>query len=201
MIILLTEPEFRADEAQILNRLLEKHPELVVHVRKPGSLLSDMACLLNQIDTQYRSKLVVHQHHVLTENFSLKGLHFTTSDREKKRQHEAISTSFHSLDEALKLHGNYSYFFCSPVFPSISKTGYSTKENWSVIGQETIFRQKAVALGGVCTERLEATFRLGFLHIAVLGTIWQHAHPELAFDQLADAYSRTIATFTDSDQL
>lgn len=201
MIILITEPEFRTDESLLLNRMLKKHPEPTIHLRKPAAKLPEMEALLENIDPEFHVRLVVHQHHRLVEKYLLKGMHFTTSDREKKPDEKAVSTSFHALSEAQTLHEKFRYFFCSPIFPSISKAGYSTEENWDIRSQQTTFREKAVALGGINSERLEETFQLGFRHIAVLGAIWQDADPEAAFDRLTSAYSRTIATFTDSDQL
>lgn len=201
MLILITQPEFRADEVQLLNRMLERQPELTVHIRKPGVELETLSLFLVKIAPEFHQRLVIHQQYQLTERFSLKGIHHTTSERLKQRQSTAISTSFHTISEALEAHEPYSYFFCSPVFQSISKPDYSTHEVLDVNSQSSCFREKAVALGGISTNRLTEVFQLGFRNIAVLGSIWQHADPVGELDSLQSAFSQTITTFTDSDQL
>ena len=201
MIVLITEPEFRADESQLLNRMLEKHPELLVHIRKPGAEIEETGQLLRQISPEYYPRLVLHQQHELLQHFPLKGIHLTTADRENHPEKNAISTSFHTLSEAVKQQENYQYFFCSPVFPSISKPGYHSLENWTISQQETNFRKKAVALGGINSGRLSQVFKIGFRNVALLGAVWQHPNPVQAIDHLYSAYSRTIITFDASDQL
>lgn len=201
MILLITEPEFRADESLLLNRMLEKHPELLVHLRKPESDRAAMEQLLEHISPEYYSRIVIHQHHELLQHFPLKGLHQTTADREKHPEKRAISTSFHTLSEALESQDKYQYFFCSPVFPSISKPGYHTSENWMILRQSADFRKKAVALGGITSGKLHTVFGLGFRNVALLGAVWQHSDPAQAIDDLYSAYSRTIVTFDASDQL
>ncbi|HLP56484.1 MAG TPA: thiamine phosphate synthase [Fluviicola sp.] len=176
MIILFTTPDFHSNESLLLNRMLEEST-LRVHLRKPGSSVNAFEQLLARIDPGYHSRVVIHQHHSLAEKYDLGGIHFTEADRQQNLMQKAVSTSFHDLQTAINEQNDYRYFFCSPVFPSISKTGYSTDENWNISQEPDSFRQKAVALGGIDVSRLNKVRERGFQHIALLGAVWQVADP------------------------
>ena len=184
MIILFTTPDFTSQESLLLNRMLEQ-PTLRVHVRKPDSTVHEFEQLLKTIDSNHHSRIVIHQHHPLAEKYQLGGIHFTEKDRLGQPQStQAVSTSFHELQTALNEQEHYRYFFCSPVFPSISKAGYSTDENWDISTETETFRTKAVALGGIDLGKLTEIRQRGFQHIAVLGTVWQAPDPVKELDEL-----------------
>ncbi|OGS77232.1 MAG: hypothetical protein A3D31_09450 [Candidatus Fluviicola riflensis] len=177
MIILFTPPDFNSNESLILNKMLEE-PALRLHLRKPGSAVNEFEQLLQSIYPTYHSRIVIHQHHQLAETYNLAGIHFTEADRlQQSLATNAVSTSFHQPSLALKEQDKYDYFFCSPVFPSISKTGYYTTENWDISNETQTFRQKAVALGGIDHTKLNEVRKLGFEHVAVLGSVWQAPDP------------------------
>jgi len=184
MIILFTTPDFSSTESLLLNRMLEQ-PTLRVHLRKPDSAINEFEQLLKSIDSDYHSRIVIHQHHSLAERYQLAGIHLTEKDRSDQPQStKAISTSFHDLQTAINEQEYYRYFFCSPVFPSISKAGYTTDENWDISAETETFREKAVALGGIDLNKLIAVRQRGFQHIAVLGTVWQAPDPVKELDEL-----------------
>ncbi|MDH4473092.1 MAG: thiamine phosphate synthase [Fluviicola sp.] len=184
MIILFTTPAFIGNESLLLNRMLEE-PGLRIHLRKPDSTVNEFEQLLQNIDSTYHSRVVIHQHHQLAEVYDLGGIHVTEMDRLREPMGiNAISTSFHELQTALKEGDQYRYFFCSPVFPSISKAGYSTSENWNIAEETADFRGKAVALGGIDQTRLTEVRNRGFQHIAVLGTVWQAPDPVKELEEL-----------------
>lgn len=184
MIILFTTPDFSSNESLLLNRMLEEQA-LRVHLRKPDSSVNEFEQLLQNIDSAYHSRIVIHQHHQLVEVYDLGGIHFTENHRlQKSLTSNTVSTSFHTLQTALKEGDQYRYFFCSPVFPSISKAGYSSSENWNIANETDAFREKAVALGGIDQTRLTEVRGRGFQHIAVLGTVWQAPNPVKELEEL-----------------
>jgi thiamine-phosphate pyrophosphorylase len=184
VIILFTSPDFTSQESLLLNRMLEQ-PTLRVHVRKPDSAINEFEQLLKSVNSDYHSRIVIHQHHSLAEKYQLSGFHFTEKDRlSQPHSTQAVSTSFHDLQTATNEQERYRYFFCSPVFPSISKAGYATDENWDISAETKAFREKAVALGGIDLGKLIAVRQRGFQHIAVLGTVWQAPDPVKELNEL-----------------
>jgi len=185
MIILFSFPEMVAEEVITTNRLLEQHPELIFHLRKPTWEQSQYSDLIESINPEFHPRIVIHQHHELVNNFALKGIHVTEKDRLSGKQDDhIISTSFHQLTAARKDQGAFHYFFCSPIFPSISKSGYATNEDWDISDEPIHFKEKAIALGGIETARFTEVLKRGFQHIAVLGTIWESENPEKALSEV-----------------
>jgi thiamine-phosphate pyrophosphorylase len=185
MIVLFTPPEHQPNEIPLLNRMLEAHPSLTVHLRKPSLDRFAYEQALGGITARFHPQVVLHQHHSLMDLYDVKGVHFTENYRGEHTLHPGVvSTSFHRLSDALDTGMVYPYFFCSPVFPSISKEGYEPTENWDISGTSEAFREKAVALGGIDLSKLEEVKLLGFRHIAVLGAVWQSERPEGVMDEL-----------------
>jgi thiamine-phosphate pyrophosphorylase len=185
MLVLLTHPEIFPGEADLLNRMLAEHSGLTVHLRKPRWNRVQTAQLLSAIGAIFHKQIVLHRHHELLEHYTLKGLHVTAEDRKRlPLSPAAISTSFHSLEEALHAGDSFRHFFCSPVFQSISKPGYTGTENWDISGQPEKLRAKAVALGGIDSTTIQQARLKGFRHFAVLGAVWQSGDPEMALREL-----------------
>lgn len=189
MIVLLSHPEQIPDETRLVTTILETFPELNFHLRKPEWDEQQIASFLQSLKTTLHPQIVLHHHYQLTTSFQLKGIHLTENARRNGISHsEIISTSFHRLEDARNELEQYTYFFCSPVFPSISKSGYHTDENWNINRENDLFKTKAVALGGIETNRLTEVRKRGFNHIAVLGTVWESADPINAMNELTRAF-------------
>jgi thiamine-phosphate pyrophosphorylase len=185
MIILFSPPENRPDETALLNRMLKAHPSLILHLRKPALERLDYEQTLGGIEARFHPQIVLHQHHSLADYYDVKGVHFTESVRGEHTLHgKVVSTSFHSQADAQNYGMIYEYFFCSPVFPSISKQGYAPSENWDLSGNSEAFREKAVALGGIDQSRLAEVRKRGFHHFAVLGAVWESPEPENVLHEL-----------------
>lgn len=189
MIILFTYPESVHNETILLNRFMEQHPSLIVHLRKPTMDQASFKQLIREIAPEFHARIVLHQHHDLDAHYVFKGVHFTEAHRLQHPIHpRVVSTSFHRTEDARNEYADFSYCFCSPVFPSISKTGYVPVETWDITAESADFRSKAVALGGIDLSRLQSVRERGFEHIAVLGAIWHDPQPESALDQLFDRF-------------
>ena len=185
MLILISHPETFPKETALLNSMLGADNNFIFHLRKSGTGLVAFEQVLLEIDPAFHPRIVIHQHHELAASYELKGVHFTASDREKHLINgRAVSTSFHSLAEAEKYHKDFGYFFCSPVFPSISKQGYQPTEKWDISQCEEDFRERAVALGGITALNADQAKAKGFRHLAVLGAVWQSEDPQAALAEL-----------------
>jgi hypothetical protein len=108
--------------------------------------------------------------------FKCKGSHGLSS---------GISVSAHCIEEALRSREQYCYI--SPIYPSISKKGYSNSTLLGDIKQRCNIPKNWVALGGVSAVRIPEIKQLGFEHAAILGAIWESANPMESFLELLDA--------------
>ena len=67
-------PGFVPGEASFIVRLLDESFDRV-HVRKPDADAWAVAQLIEGVPDEYRSRLVLHDHHALAERYGLGGIH------------------------------------------------------------------------------------------------------------------------------
>lgn len=179
-MIVITNPSAIANEISIIDSLFEEGLSLL-HIRKPDFSECEMARYIHQVRLEFRSKLVLHTHHQLADDFGINRIHFSQT---KRREIDSsiisnmiLSTSTHSIDDFNALENSFKYAFLSPVFTSISKENYSSKNNlFEDLAQRKNFRTKVVALGGIHSDNIEKSLQNGFDDVALLGTIWNTAN-------------------------
>ncbi|PIF32751.1 thiamine-phosphate pyrophosphorylase [Flavobacterium sp. 9] len=183
-MIVITNPSAIANEISLIDSLFEEGLSLL-HVRKPDFSEIEMVEFINQIKLEYRSKLVLHNHHQLAENFGINRIHFSQKERKHDPDFPARflkpcrynSTSTHSIEDFNSLE-NFDYAFLSPVFSSISKEDYHPKEDlFEALKSRTNKKTKVIALSGINSENIKKTLENGFDDVALLGTIWNHKNP------------------------
>ncbi|HXD94336.1 MAG TPA: thiamine phosphate synthase, partial [Bacteroidia bacterium] len=78
----------------------------------------------------------------------------------------------------------YEYVFLSPVFDSISKTGY--KSNFDLENLKPFLKKhkNVIALGGVNTKNIELIKQVGFSGAAFIGAVWQNKNPAKSYKEL-----------------
>lgn len=187
-MIVITNPFVVANEISNIESLFGEGLSLL-HIRKPDFSEMEMAQFIHQIKLEFRSKLVLHNHHELAEDFGINRLHFS----EKKRKHSddfparllkhyQYTTSTHSIEDFNALKKEYEYTFLGPVFRSISKENYYPKENlFEALKSRTNHTTKCIALGGIDSENIKKTLENGFDDVALLGTIWNNENPVKQF--------------------
>lgn len=184
MIVLIAPENDVPSEIEILHQLFQQGLEYY-HFRKPNKNYQEHSDYLNQIDSKYHNRIVVHYFHELTNEFNLKGIHFqeqkrrdcldTPSDYFTKLDNmfgKTISSSFHEPEELEKCTFEFDYHLLSPVFSSISKKEYEGR------GFEVNHIDKTIiGMGGVTTQNLETFTKLGFKGVGVLGGVWNSKTP------------------------
>lgn len=176
--IVITSPDFISEE---INRLYEIYRLGVkaIHIRKPKASEAELDLFLEYLlKVVPASCLAVHTVTPLTARRRSITLHLPVamrSYRDRPRSEgRPFSTSAHTLGELKKLEKLYSYLFLSPIFPSISKPGYSVQ--WPLDQLKQCVTECACpiyALGGITPERLQSVKALGFAGAAIMGCVWQ----------------------------
>ncbi|WP_366186446.1 thiamine phosphate synthase [Flavobacterium ovatum] len=185
-MVIISNPTAVPNEIATIHSLFEEGMELF-HVRKPNFSEEEMKVFVEGIGLDYRSKLVLHNHHHLATLLKINRIHFATNLREAvsnkdfeivKDQGFRLSTSTHSITEFNALDSKFDYSFLSPVFESISKENYVPKTNlFEDIKNRTNFNTKLIALGGIEFSNIQKTLESGFDDVALLGTIWNRTQP------------------------
>lgn len=181
-MLLISNPTTVANEINTIHALFENGLELF-HIRKPDFSILEMKAFVSAIGLEFRNQLVLHSHHQLADEVGINRLHFTTKDRETNpvivpSPDRVLSTSTHSIAEFNELDSCFAYAFLSPVYPSISKENYFSKENlFDEIKKRTNFQTKIIALGGLSADNALQTIENGFDDFTLLGTIWNSKTP------------------------
>ena len=174
IIIVTTEHSFKG-ERDILVQLMELGVGKI-HIRKPGMSKKRLLELLESIPEPFRRRLVIHHHLDLAVEIGAGGIHLPYRQLSGNKfliPHDlTLSASVHSWDEAGMAMKLCSYCMISPVFDSITKTGYSANPELSIM-PDSLRKQKIYALGGITEGHLHQTLAMGYFGIASLGFIWQ----------------------------
>ncbi len=187
-MIVITNPFSIENEFQLINQLFEEGLALL-HIRKPAYSENEMRHFLTNIDEVFYSKIVLHNHHKLVEEFEINRIHFSEKERTNPARFQKpcrylFSTSIHIIEEFNQLSTEWEYAFLSPVFQSISKPGYKSDLNLlESINVRTNFKTKLVALGGINENNIQIALDSGFDSVALLGSIWLNDNPIQKFIQ------------------
>ena len=200
MILLISTENNIKDEIIILNQLFEAGLELF-HLRKPEKNYKAHCDYLNQIETKYHNRVVVHFFHELINKYDLKGIHFQEQKRRDcldmstdyfaglKMNDKTISSSFHELEELEKCEFEFNYHFLSPIFSSISKPGYKGR-GFDV----NYIDKKIIGVGGVTIENLSKFLALGYKGVGVIGSVWNNSNPIKQFKEMMN-YSKEVVNY------
>jgi len=194
-MIIITEPNFIPDEEKFINALFEEGLE-VLHLRKPEATVLQLHGFLSKIDQQFHSRIMIHSHYELLETFQLRGLHFTEKSKGQIRSYDEVrctkSLSIHELSDMKCVDNTINYVFLSPIFPSVSKAGYSKVWNFDRLKAELSSHRtfKIVALGGLIFDNIEQVTELGFDDFAMLGSIWEPVKAGCSLSQIIEIFNR-----------
>ncbi|WP_348822563.1 thiamine phosphate synthase [Flavobacterium aestuarii] len=185
-MIVITNPIPIANEISTIHSLFENGLELL-HVRKPNFSEEDMITFITEIKSDLRKRLVLHNHHQLASVFGINRIHFSESERKKidrsaletcRTKGFHLSASVHSIEDFNALENVFEYAFLSPVFPSISKTNYSSKTDlFEAVKNRTNYATKLIALGGIESKNIKQTLENEFDDAVLLGAIWNQNNP------------------------
>ena len=181
MIVIISPEEPVTNETAFVNSFFENGLDFF-HVRKYELSDNEMQNYLVGFDKKFRSRIVLHSHFHLANEFGINRLHFREEERLIKSylnyEDYQLSTSVHSIENFNKLDQIWQYAFLSPVFPSISKAGYGAGHNvLNELKSKNIKNVKLIALGGIQVENCKQVMEYAADGIALLGSIWQACNP------------------------
>lgn len=190
--IIITSPEFLSGEAIFIDKLFSQGLDLL-HLRKPEASLEAYKQLLLQIPEQWHSRIVLHEHFELAEEYKLHGIHLNRlCSVAPNAYHGSISCSCHTIEEVITQKDSKDYVFLSPIFDSISKVGYHAVFSPTLLKQaavENVIDEKVIALGGLTANNIPLVKEWQFGGVALLGDIWKRMS-----DPQVDEYLKHIRT-------
>lgn len=190
--IIITSPDFISGEAVFIDNLFLQGLDLL-HLRKPEASSEAYKRLLLQIPKHWYSRIVLHEHFALAEEFGLHGIHLNRRCSQVPDSFRgSISCSCHTIEEVITQKDSKNYVFLSPIFDSISKVGYHAAFSPTLLKQaaiENIIDEKVIALGGITANNISLVKEWHFGGVALLGDIWKRMS-----DPQVDEYLKHIRT-------
>lgn len=192
-LILLTNEEFFVEEDQIISLLFEEGLD-VLHLRKPGSDPVYSERLLTLLPDEYHKQIVVHDHFYLKKEFNLMGIHLNSRNPEPPAGYKGhVSKSLHSLEEVTAEKKKFDYVFLSPIFDSISKSGYPSAFDRTLLEsahKSGVIDHRVMALGGVSLQNIPIIKDCGFGGVVIKGDLWKRfdIHSNKNFKSLLDHF-------------
>lgn len=184
-LIAITSPKVSNEDAYLIKSLLELGVDFV-HIRKPDADINECRDLLAQLTIGQRAKIIIHDFPELYFEFGLKGIHINRNVTSLPSGYNGFKTrSCHSFEEIIRYKNDYDYLFLSPIFDSISKSGYRSgfrHEELQKASEDGIIDNKVLALGGVTFDKIPYLKELKFGGVAMIGGLY---HPK-ALDILKD---------------
>ena len=174
-IIAITSPKITDADVYLIKTLIAKGID-TVHLRKPEANIDKCRKLLAKLTKDERANIIIHYYPELYDEFSLKGIHINKNITHLPDGYNGFKTrSCHSFEEIERYKNSYDYLFLSPIFDSISKTGYKSgfsKEELLKASADGTIDHKVIALGGVTLDLIPYLKQLNFGGIAMIGGIY-----------------------------
>lgn len=170
----------------------------VFHLRKPNYSKKQVCNFIESIPRKYWNRIILHHHYSLAFKLGLMGIHINKKRKKQplrtkllllyykfKRPDLHVSTSFSNLSNLFEDGGRYDYVFLSPIFDSISKSGYQSAfshHNLRMALGKT--KHNVLALGGVRPENVSQIKDMGFAGMVLSGVIWEDEQPLKVFKEV-----------------
>lgn len=179
-LVVITREEFTAEEPETILRLLEGGIDRI-HLRKPAATEAEMRRLIESLPATCYPHLSLHDHLPLAAEYGLGGVHLNGRNPMPPAGFRGVvSRSCHTLGELAESAPTTGYRFLSPIFDSISKSGYQaafSEADLRNAAAQGIIDTRTLALGGVTPSRLPQVRAWGFGGAALLGCIWRDTSP------------------------
>lgn len=174
-IIAITLPHAIDNEVATIRRLLAGGID-VIHLRKPEAGVEYCRHIVGQLSPAQRSKIVIHDYYELYADYALRGVHLNRNITHlPDSYHGSRTRSCHTFEEVVRYKDECNYLFLSPIFDSISKSGYQsgfTHDELLEAAREGIIDERVIALGGVTPNKITYLESLHFGGVAMSGALF-----------------------------
>lgn len=194
-LAILTKSTFFVEEDKILASLFDEGMDNL-HLFKPGSSPMYSERLLTLLPEDYYSKITVHDHYYLKQEYGLASIHLDNPlspiPDGYKGKYSRTCTDLSTLKEMKK---KSNYVFLKNIFDCIEfkeeKSTFSLSQLEQAASQGLIDK-KVYALGGMSLENIKMAKDLGFGGVVICGDLWNRfdIHNEKDFKDLITHFEK-----------
>ena len=142
------------------------------------------------------SKITVHHHFYLKEEYKLRGIHIDDARTEPPSGYKgSITRTCHAISELKEAKKQSNYVFLQSIFDSQtveSEKQSFTAEELKEASRQGLIDKKVFALGGMNIDNVKYAKDLGFGGIVICGDLWNRfdIHNELDYKELLLHFER-----------
>ena len=192
-LVVYTLPYMISFEAKKIQDLFEAGLE-ELHIRKPGFSKKEYIDLLNEIDSSYHNRIVIHQHYSLVHKFNVKGIHTKINYFDGilgsirlmllgSLDNFQISTTVNEIEKLGTINDIFEAIFVGPLYKKYSegnvKTNFDTFEMKKAISRT---KKETYAMGGISIKNQNRVKSLGFSGLILQSGIWKSDNVLNAFN-------------------
>ena len=152
--------------------------------------------LLTLLGEDYHSKITVHSHFYLKEEYRLRGIHIDDAFTEPPANYKGnLSRTCHAISELkeAKKHCNYVFLHCihdSQTHPE-EKSSF-TYDELKEASRQGLIDKKVYAIGGMNLDNVKEAKDLGFGGVVICGDLWNrfNIHNEIDYKELLNRFER-----------
>lgn len=198
-LIVMTKPAFFVEEDKILVNLFEEGLDSL-HLCKPGASPMYSERLLTLLGDNHYSKITVHDHFYLKEEYRLKGIHIDDAFTAPPIGYRGnITRTCHTIGELKEAKRHANYVFLHSIFDSqtyADQKASFTYEELKEAARQGLIDKKVYALGGMNLDNAKEAKSLGFGGIVIRGDLWNrfNIHNETDYKELLNHFDRLRKT-------
>lgn len=194
-LIVMTQPTFFVEEDKILTSLFDEGLDCL-HLHKPGSSPMYAERLLTLLSDDCYSKIVVHDHFYLKEEYKLRGIHIDSPSAPIPNGYKGkVSRTCTHLEDLKEAKRHSEYVFLKSIFDS--QTNADEKSSFTANELEDAARHGLIdrhvyALGGMNIDNIRVAKDLGFGGVVICGDLWNrfNIHQELDYKALIHHFEK-----------
>ncbi len=194
-LVIMTKPTFFVEEDKILAALFDEGLESL-HLYKPGSSPLYVERLLSLLPDEYYSKITVHEHYYLKNEYGLSGIHIDdVYARPPEGYRGRVGRTCRDLSLLKEARRNASYVFLGNLFDSIEIEGKKADFNMSELEEASrrgLINRHVYAMGGMTADNVRMARNLGFGGVVVCGDLWRRfdIHTQTDFKDIMAHFER-----------
>ena len=188
-LIIMTKPTFFVEEDKILTSLFDEGMENL-HLCKPDATPMYSERLLTLLSEDFYSKISVHDHFYLKEEYRLKDIHIEDSTTETPLKYKGrLSRTCRRIEDLKEAKRKCDYVFLRNIFDCQSmpeEKASFTYEELRDASKKGLIDKRVYALGGMNLDNIRAAKDLGFGGVVICGDLWNRfdIHKELDYKEL-----------------
>lgn len=174
-LVIMTKPTFFVEEDKILATLFDEGMDSL-HLCKPASSPIYHERLLSLLSDDYYSKITVHDHYYLKDEYHLAGIHIDTAEQAPPLGYKGkIGRTCNDLSKLKELKRQSNYVILRNIFESRtdkSEQSCFTMNELERASRDGLIDKRVYALGGMNVDNVRIARQLGFGGVVIRGDLW-----------------------------